>query len=141
MLSTIVVDACEWNHWIIVYVQIVIHYHIIFDLDPYDVHYHILDLDPYDLSTQHLQTPKKSTQLFAAKALDRIPICPRERLVFISISTGLSFAKKKLGHFLRLFVTFVTCSLFCCIVRKPLKIRLLSIHRDFLLHTTVQHLL
>ena len=37
MLITIVVDACEWNHWIIVYVQIVIHYHIIFDLDPYDV--------------------------------------------------------------------------------------------------------
>ena len=37
MLITIVVDACEWNHWIIVYVQIVIYYHIIFDLDPYDV--------------------------------------------------------------------------------------------------------
>ena len=37
MLITIVVDACEWNHWIIVYVQIVIHYHIIFDIDPYDV--------------------------------------------------------------------------------------------------------
>ena len=37
MLITIVVDACEWNHWIIVYVHIVIHYHIIFDLDPYDV--------------------------------------------------------------------------------------------------------
>ena len=36
MLITIVVDACEWNHWIIVYVQIVIHYHIIFDFDPYD---------------------------------------------------------------------------------------------------------
>ena len=37
MLITFVVDACEWNHWIIVYVQIVIHYHIISDLDPYDV--------------------------------------------------------------------------------------------------------
>ena len=37
MLITIVVDACEWNHWIIVYVQIGIHHHIIFDLDPYDV--------------------------------------------------------------------------------------------------------
>src|SRR3954447_2550752 len=68
-------------------------------------------------------------------------MCPRERLVLISISTGLSFAKKGLGHLLRLFVTIVTCSLFCCLVRKPLKIHLLSIHRDFLLHTTVQHLL
>src|SRR5215216_5746180 len=68
-------------------------------------------------------------------------MCPRERLVLISISNGLSFAKKGLGHLLHLFVTFVTCSLFCCLVRKPLKIRLLSIHRDFLLHTTIQHLL
>ena len=68
-------------------------------------------------------------------------MCPRERLVLISISTGLSFAKKGLGHLLHLFVTSVTCSLFCCLVRKPLKIRLISIHRDFLLHTTSQHLL
>src|SRR3954468_13167476 len=88
-----------------------------------------------------LTTPEKSTQLFEAKALDRIPMCPRERLVLISIFTGLSFPKKGLGHLLHLFVTFVTCSLFCCLVRKPLKIHLLSIHRDFLLHTTVQHLL
>src|SRR3954471_14070271 len=66
---------------------------------------------------------------------------PRERLVLITISTGLSFDKKGLGHLLRLFVTSVTCSLFCYLVRKPLKIHLLSIHRDFLLHTTVQHLL
>src|SRR3954469_20747112 len=68
-------------------------------------------------------------------------MCPRERLVLISISTGLSFSKKGLGHLFRLFVTFVTFSLFCCFLRKPLKIRLLSIHRDFLLHTTIQHLL
>src|SRR5215216_7978748 len=91
--------------------------------------------------TQHLQTPKKSTQLFEAKALDRIPMCPREHLVLISISTGLSFAKKGLGHLLRLFFVFITCTLFCCFIRKPLKIRLLSIYRDFLLHTTSQHLL
>src|SRR3954469_21117461 len=66
-------------------------------------------------------------------------MCPRERLVLISISTGLSFAKKGLGHLLHLF--FITCTSFCCLIRKPLKICLLSIHRDFLLHTTVQHLL
>src|SRR4051812_4113257 len=68
-------------------------------------------------------------------------MCPQERFVLIIISTGLYFAKKGLGHLLHLFVTFVTCSLFCCLIRKPLKICLLSIHRDFLLHTTVQHLL
>src|SRR3954470_9104964 len=68
-------------------------------------------------------------------------MCPRERLVLISISTGLYFAKKGLGHLLHLFTVFVTCSLFCCLVRKPLKICLLSIHKDFLLHTIVQHLL
>ena len=68
-------------------------------------------------------------------------MCPRERLVLISMSTGLSFAKKGLSHLLRLFVTSGTCSLFCCLIRKPLKIRLLSIPTDFLLHTTVQYLL
>src|SRR3954462_7091908 len=66
-------------------------------------------------------------------------MCPREHLVLISISTGLSFAKKGLGHLLRLF--FITCTSFCCLIRKPLKICLLSICREFLLHTTFQHLL
>src|SRR3954469_10370285 len=88
-----------------------------------------------------LTTPKKSTQLFEAKALNSIPMCPRERLVLISISTGLSFDKKRLGHLLQLFVVFITCTLFCSFIRKPLKIRLLSIYRDFLLLTTSQHLL
>src|SRR4051812_3011668 len=68
-------------------------------------------------------------------------MCPQERLVLISISTGLSFAKKGLGHLLQLFVVFITCTLFCCFIRKPLKIHFLSIYRDFLLHTTSQYLL
>src|SRR4051812_47632240 len=67
-------------------------------------------------------------------------MCPRERFVPISISTGLSFAKKGLGHLLHLFIVFITCTLFLCFIRKLLKIRLLSIYRDFLLHTTSQHL-
>src|SRR3954468_20872099 len=85
--------------------------------------------------------PKKINHLYETKVLQSIPMCPRERLVLISISTGLSFAKKGLGHFLQLFVVFITCTLFCCFIRKPLKIRLLSTYRDFLLHTTSQHLL
>ena len=67
-------------------------------------------------------------------------MCPRECLVLICISTGLSFAKRGLGHLLRLFITSIACSLCCCLIRKPLKIFLLSIHRDFLFHTTSQHL-
>src|SRR3954471_4250194 len=68
-------------------------------------------------------------------------MCPRERLVLISISTGLYFANKGLGHLLQLFVVLFTCTLFLCFIRKSLKIRLLSIYRDFLLHTTSQHFL
>src|SRR4051812_40904828 len=68
-------------------------------------------------------------------------MCPRECLVLISISTRLSFAKIGLGHLLQLFAIFTTCTLFPCFIRKPLKICLLSIYRDFLLHTTSQHLL
>src|SRR3954468_13612243 len=85
--------------------------------------------------------PKKINHLYETKVLQSIPMCPRERLVLISISTGLSFDKKGLGHLLCLFFAFITCTLFCCFIRKPLKIRLLSIYRDFLLHTTSQHLL
>src|SRR4051812_994249 len=68
-------------------------------------------------------------------------MCPQERLVLISISTRFSIAKKGLGHLLQLFFVFITCTLFCCFIRKPLKICLLSIYKDFLLHTTSQHLL
>src|SRR4051812_34180061 len=38
-------------------------------------------------------------------------------------------------------LSLFTCTLFPCFIRKSLKIRLLSIYRDFLLHTTSQHLL
>src|SRR4051812_31919578 len=88
-----------------------------------------------------LTKPKKTTQLYEAKALDRIPMCPRERLVLISISTGLSLAKKGLDDLLQLSTVLFTCTLFLCFIRKPLKIRLLSIYRDFLLHNTSQHLM
>ena len=69
-------------------------------------------------------------------------MCPRERLVLISISTGLSFAKKGLGHLLHLFLLSFVYSYFVYLLyQKPLKIRLLSICREFLIHTTSQHLL
>ena len=37
MSTTIVFDAIEWNRWIKVYVQIVIHHYFISDPEPYDV--------------------------------------------------------------------------------------------------------
>ena len=68
-------------------------------------------------------------------------MCPRERLVLISISTDLSFNKKGLGHLLQLFAVFNYLHFTSLLYQKTLKICLLSIYRDFLLHTTSQHLL
>ena len=39
----------------------------------------------------------KIIQRHEAKALDEIPVCPQERLVIISRTTGLSFALKRIG--------------------------------------------
>jgi hypothetical protein len=38
------------------------------------------------------------------KLLTETPVCPRERLVIISYTTGLSIAKKGLGHLLQLLL-------------------------------------
>ena len=39
----------------------------------------------------------KIIRLREAKALDEIPMCPQERLVIISNTTGLSFALESIG--------------------------------------------
>jgi hypothetical protein len=39
----------------------------------------------------------KINQLYKAKAFDKIPVCPQERLVIISNITGLSFALERIG--------------------------------------------
>jgi hypothetical protein len=39
----------------------------------------------------------KINQLYEAKALDKIPVCPRECLVIISNTTSLSFALETIG--------------------------------------------
>ena len=39
----------------------------------------------------------KINQLYEAKALDEIPVCPQECLVIISKPPGLSFALKRIG--------------------------------------------
>ena len=69
-------------------------------------------------------------------------MCPRERLVILSNTTGLSFAKERIGP-LAAFIPTVFYLLVLCLLAlsKKTKIRLLSICREFLIHTTSQHLL
>src|SRR3954470_12149343 len=68
-------------------------------------------------------------------------MCPRERLVLISISTGLSFAKKGLGHLLQLFAVFIYLHFISLLYHKTRKNLFAKIYRYLLLHTTSQHLL
>src|SRR5215216_7464662 len=53
-----------------------------------------------------LRKLKKINQLYEAKALDDIPMCPRERFVILSNTTDLSFAKERIGP-LAAFIIFV----------------------------------
>ena len=86
--------------------------------------------------------PKKINQLYEAKALDDIPVCPRECLVILSNTTGLTFAKERIGPLAAFIIMSFIYSYFVYLLyRKPLKICLLSICREFLIHTTSQHLL
>src|SRR3954467_12319840 len=51
------------------------------------------------------------------------------------------FLRKDWATCCNYLLSLFTCTLFPCFIRKPLKVCLLSIYRDFLLHTTSQHLL
>ena len=60
----------------------------------------------------------------------------------IEIQPACPLLHKGLGHLLHLFLLSFIYSYFVYLLyRKPLKIRLLSICREFLIHTTSQHLL
>ena len=56
--------------------------------------------------------PKKINQLYEAKALDSIPMCPRERLVLISITNGLSFAEERIGPLATIIIVFYCLTLY-----------------------------
>jgi hypothetical protein len=45
-------------------------------------------------------------QLREAKALEKILVCPQERLVIISNTTGLSFALERIGPLATIIITF-----------------------------------
>jgi hypothetical protein len=47
----------------------------------------------------------KINQLYEAKALDKIPVCPQEHLVIISNTTGLSFALERIGPLTAIIIT------------------------------------
>jgi hypothetical protein len=47
----------------------------------------------------------KINQLYEAKALDKIPVCPQECLVIISNTTGLSFALERIGPLAAIIIT------------------------------------
>ena len=47
----------------------------------------------------------KINQLYEAKALDNIPVCPQERFVIISTTTGLSFAVERIGPLAAIIIT------------------------------------
>src|SRR5215216_5093915 len=85
---------------------------------------------------------KKINQLYEAKALDDIPVCPRERLVILSNTTGLSFAKERIGTLAAfIIIVFYLLLLYLPALSKPPKNRLLRIYKEFLLQATRQHLL
>jgi hypothetical protein len=71
------------------------------------------------------------------KLLTETPVCPRERLVIISYTTGLSFAEERIGP-LAAIVTTIFYLLVLPITPKNL---FASICSESLIKTTHQHLL
>jgi hypothetical protein len=84
----------------------------------------------------------KINQLYEAKALDEIPVCPWERLVIISNTTGLSFALERIGPLAEIIITvFYLLILYLSALSKNPKYLFASIYSDSLIKTACQHLL
>jgi hypothetical protein len=82
----------------------------------------------------------KINQLYEAKALDEIPVCPQERLVIISNTTGLSFALERIGPLAAIIITvFYLLVLYLSALSKTPKNLFASIYSDFLIKTASQH--
>jgi hypothetical protein len=64
----------------------------------------------------------KINQLYEAEALDKTLVCPQERLVIISNTTGLSFVLERIGPLAAIIITLLfTRTLFICIIKYPWK--------------------
>jgi hypothetical protein len=84
----------------------------------------------------------KINQLYEAKALDEILVCPQERLVIISNTTGLSFALERIGPLSAIIITiFYLLLLYLSALSKTPKNLFASIYSDSLIKTACQHLL
>jgi hypothetical protein len=83
----------------------------------------------------------KIIQLCEVKALDEIPVCPQERLVIISNSTGLSFALERIGPLAAIIIVFYLLALYLLALSNTSKNPFASICSDSLIKTACQHLL
>jgi hypothetical protein len=84
----------------------------------------------------------KINQLYKAKALDEILVCPQECLVIISNTIGLSFAPERIGPLTAIVITiFYLLVLYLFALSKTPKNLFASIYSDFLIKTSCQHLL
>jgi ABC-type dipeptide/oligopeptide/nickel transport system permease component len=76
------------------------------------------------------------------KLLIETPVCPRECLVIISYTTGLSFALKRIRPLAAIFVTvFYLLVLYILALSKTPENPFASIYSDSLIKTTHQQLL
>jgi hypothetical protein len=76
------------------------------------------------------------------KLLTETPVCPRERLVFISYKTGLSFALKRIGPLAAIFIiVFYLLVLYLLALSNTPENPFASIYSESLIKATHQHLL
>jgi hypothetical protein len=76
------------------------------------------------------------------KLLTETPVCPRERLVIISYTTGLSFAKERIGPLAGIITTvFYLLALYLLVLPNTPENPFASICSESMIKTTHQHLL
>jgi hypothetical protein len=76
------------------------------------------------------------------KLLTETPVCPRERLVIISYTTGLSFAEERIGPLAAIVATvFYLLALYLFALSNTPENPFASIYCETLIKTTSQHLL
>jgi hypothetical protein len=76
------------------------------------------------------------------KHLTKTPVCPRERLVIISYTTGLSFALERIGPLAAItIIVFYSIALYLFALPNTPENQFASIYSESLIKTTCQHLL
>jgi hypothetical protein len=74
------------------------------------------------------------------KLLTETPVCPRERLVIISYTTGLSFALERIGQLAAIVITvFYLLALYLFALPNTPENPFASIYSESLIKTTCQH--